>query len=60
MKYGWYIYKKSIGILEQIFQLYTCNYGFIYLEILVWNVEAMKIFDPINQGMHIVNELHYG
>ena len=45
--------------LEQIFSLYTCNYGFIYLQILVQNVEAMKI-STINQGTRILNELHYG
>ena len=45
--------------LEQIFSLYSCIYGFIYLQILVSNVEAMKI-STVNQGTRIVNELHYG
>jgi hypothetical protein len=45
--------------LEQIISLYSCNYGFIYLQILVWNVEEMKI-STFNPGTRIVNEMHYG
>jgi hypothetical protein len=43
--------------LGQIFSLYTCNYGFIYLQILVSNVEAMKI-STINQDTRIVIQLN--
>jgi hypothetical protein len=55
-KSGYFINDWYLG---QIFSLYTCNYGFIYLQILIQNVEAMKI-STINQGTRIVNELHYG
>ena len=44
--------------LGQIFSLYICNYGFIYLQILDLDVEAMKIFSN-GQGTPIINELHY-
>jgi hypothetical protein len=43
--------------LGHIFSLYTCNYGFIYLQMLVKNVEAMKI-STINQGTRIINEFN--